>query len=151
MKNTSLLLAIFIGTMAFAQDDELPAEISKAFNAKYVDAQNIIWDITDNMYEIEFEIGTFSYTTFFSNSAEWVETAKIISDMEVPAAAINAINKKYPESDIVYAEFVENNKNEKFFRLNTMNEKGDYVINVTSEGKILSSKEQITDPEEEGD
>lgn len=151
MKNTSLLLALLIGSMVFAQDEELPAEISKAFKAKYVDAQNIIWDIIDNTYEIEFEIGSFSYTSFFSNSAEWIETAKIISDMDVPTTAINAINKKYPESEIVYAEFVENNKNEKFFRLNTFNEKGDYVINVTSEGIILSSKEQINSTEEEGD
>ncbi len=139
-----IILAIFFNTWANTQDDELPAKVNEAFNLKYPKAKNVYWDLEDNNYKIEFEIFPDTYTAFFSETGKWFETAKIISDPDIPEKAVTAINKEYPDFEIYYSEYVENQKGEKFYRINSYAEDADYTINVTGEGIILNTEKKVS-------
>ncbi len=136
-KTIFVLIAMFISSMAFSQDGELPSKVDNALNAKYPEAKNKTWNLEGNNYKIEFEELSETYTVIYTDNGIWVETAKIISDSDLSEKALEAINKKYPGTDIFYSELVENAKGEIFFRVNTYTNDADYIINVTEEGSIL--------------
>ncbi len=143
-------LAMFIYSMAYSQDEEIPEKVDNAFKLKYPKAKNVYWYSEDNNYKIEFDVLVNTYTAIYSKDGTWVETAKVISDTDVPGKVISAINKKYPECEISYAEYVENGKGEKYYRINSYTEEADYIINVTGEGTILSADKKAStyDPNE---
>lgn len=135
---------MFVHALAYTQEDELPAKVNNAFKLKYPKAKSVYWYFEDSIYKIEFEISSDTYTAIFSESGQWVETAKVISDFDVPATVIAAINKKFPGSEISYAEYVENGKGEKYYRINSYTEDADYIINVTGEGTILNAEKKLS-------
>lgn len=138
-----ILLAGLIIVPAFTQDNELPAKVDEAFKTKYPKAKSVYGYSEENNYKIEFEISQDTYTAIYSESGNWIETAKIISDSEVPAKAISTINKKHQDIQISYAELIENSKAEKYYRLNCYTDEADYIINVTAEGTILHTEKKI--------
>ena len=96
MKKTFFsLLAALICTSVFTQDEELPAKVGNVFKLKYPEAKSIYWYPTENCYKIEFEISQDTYTAIYSENGNWIETAKVISDSEVPDKAIQAVKKTY--------------------------------------------------------
>jgi hypothetical protein len=135
---------MIIGFIALAQIEELPAKIGKAFYAKYPEATNVLWLLNEKHYEIDFEISPDSYTTIYSEDGKWMETAKMILDIEVPDEAIDAVIIKYPNHEISYAEFVEKVNGEKFYRLFCSNENAFFIINVTVDGIILYTDKKVS-------
>ncbi len=111
-----IIIAMCLNTLAFTQDDKLPSKIDDIFKAKYPKAKNVNWISDSDNYKIEFELSSNSYTAIYSIIGIWIETSKSISNSEIPVKVSSIINKKYPDSEISYAEFVENAKGEKFYR-----------------------------------
>ena len=137
------LLAALISTCIYSQDEELPSKVDNAFKLKYPDAKNVYWYTVEDGYGLEFEISTDTYTATYSENGSWIETAKVISDSDVPFEVVNAVRKKYPHVDISYAEKVETAKEEKYYRLNCYSEDADYIIDVSAEGTILHTNKSV--------
>lgn len=138
-----ILLAGLLICPVFAQDDELPAKVNETFKTKYPKAKSVYSYSDGESYKIEFEISPDNYTAIFSENGTWVETAKVIPDNDVPTKAVSAINKKYEDIQISYAELVETAKSGKFYRLNCYADDADYIINVTTEGTIQNATKVV--------
>jgi len=141
MKNIHLILAMLICTMTFAQEEPLPNEINDSFYAKYPKAKYISWYNDGDNYKIDFEILSDNFTALFSNDGSWMETGKIISDLEIPDAVLSSIEKEFPDNEISYGEFIENNTGGKFYRISIYSDEDYYTINLTSDGKIMHVEE----------
>ena len=137
MKNIHLILAVLICTMTFAQEEPLPHEISDSFYAKYPKAKYVSWYNDGDNYKIDFEISSDNFTALYTNDGLWMETGRIISDLEIPDAVLSSIDKKFPDNEISYGEFIENNTGEKFFRISIFSDESYYTISLTPDGKIL--------------
>ena len=134
-----ITLFVMLYSVAYSQIDELPEKVDNSFKTKYPGAKNVYWDQDNDNYRIEFEISSDTYNAIYTGSGGWIETAKIISDTEIPANVISAVSKSYPECSISYAEYIETGKGEKFYRVNSFTDEADYKINIDSNGKILST------------
>ena len=141
MKNIHLILAVLICTMTFAQEEPLPHEISDSFYAKYPKAKYVSWYNEDDNYKIDFEISGDSFTAIFTIDGSWIETGKIISDLEIPDAVLSSIEKEFPDNEISYGEFVENNTGEKFYKISVYSDEEYHTINLTPDGKIMHVEE----------
>jgi hypothetical protein len=144
------LLAGLLFAPVFAQDDELPSKVNEAFKTKYPKAKSVYGFADNNNYKIEFEIAHDTYTAIYSENGNWIETSKVISDDEVPAKAVSALNKKYQGIEISYAELVESAKDGKFYRVNCYTDEADYIINVTTEGTVLNTEKKSNTYDFEG-
>ncbi len=132
-----LILAMLICTMTFAQEEPLPNEISDSFYAKYPKARYVSWYNDGDNYKIDFEISSDSFTAIYTNDGSWTETGKIISDLEIPDAVLSSIDKEFPDNEISYGEFIENNTGEKFYRISVYSDDNYYTIGLTPDGKII--------------
>ena len=141
MKKQLIILLLLIGSMAYSQNDTIPICVKDAFKTKFPGAKNIYWYHEHGHCRIEFDLLSDSYIVLYTETGEWIETGKIISDLEIPAIINSAVKKKYPKCQISFAEMVVNKKGESFFRINSFNCDSDLVINVNDEGKIISIEE----------
>lgn len=142
MKKVFIFLIMCIATMAYAQDEETPMCVKEAFKTKFPGAKNVYWYPEETRCRIEFDLLADSYIVIYSKTGEWLETGKIVSDMEIPAIVTSSVKKKYPNCQISFAEMVVNKKGESFYRINSFNCDADLMINVNEDGKIISTEEK---------
>ncbi len=138
MKKSFLLINILICIKLIAQQGDLPYAIDSSFAAKYPGAVNVNW-YTDNFtYKIEFEAESIYYTAVYLINGQWLRTSSVLEYMQIPVYIKKVISEEYPELEISDAEYIENNANEKFYRINAYSHTTDYYIDVSPEGKILN-------------
>lgn len=139
MKKTLFIsLFVLISTIVFSQYDELPSAVDNAFKEKYPKAKNVDWYFEDNNYRIEFELKLTNHIAIFSEEGTWIESVTTVSD--VPVKVTKGLNKKYPDHEISNAEYVETNKGEKYYRINSYDDNADYLIRISPEGVIIDNK-----------
>ena len=136
-----MVLFALISITGYSQT-ELPAEVDQAFRNKFSTAKDIQSCKENNLYSIEFILKNDYYTAVFDQSGTWIETARIISDMEVPAPVISAAKKIYPNMFVSFTESVETMNSEKFLRVHGCTEGAEIIVNITKEGKIISTQEK---------
>jgi hypothetical protein len=125
------LVIILFGLMVcplYAQDDILPANIDEAFRVKYPKASDLEWRLEGDLYIMEFYRGGTMYTGVFNNNGDWIETAEVIADTDIPMAVQNYIKSKYPDSAVSYSEKVEAAGNKSFYRVNLEDPNGTFVV-----------------------
>jgi hypothetical protein len=130
------------GTLVLAQEDPLPEKVNNSFYAKYPKADYVSWYADDFTCRIDFEIVPDNYTATYTKDGAWLETSQIISDQDIPQAVLSVITGQYPESELSYAEYIENNNNEKYYRINVYSENAFTTISLTGDGKILTKEEE---------
>ena len=136
-----MLMAMLTTTMAEGQDP-LPQAVDQAFKSRFSKAKDVSWFREYACYVFEFEIPPEMYSAAFDESGNWIETARIINDMDVPSPVNNLVKKQYPKMIVSYTETVETSKSEKFFRVHGCSDGAEHTINITKEGKILSSRDK---------
>ena len=62
--------------------------------------------------------------------------------MDVTPPVNSLVKKQYPKMIVTYTETVETSKSEKYFRVHGCSDGAEHTINITKEGKILSSREK---------
>jgi Putative beta-lactamase-inhibitor-like, PepSY-like len=103
-----LLLYPCMAMAAYAQKVNVPADVTKAFNAKFPGAIDIKWGKENaKEYEAEFKLNGTTVSANFGVDGKWTETESTITAGELPAAVSNSINTKYPGAVIYLAEKIE--------------------------------------------
>ncbi len=134
-----MMVTLLLGAMALsAQTEQLPDKIREAFDARFPGAKNMDWYLTNENYSIEFDQKGDSYTVIYSREGDWKETAIVISDLDIPSTVTGSVNKQCPGNELAYAESVENDKGNKFYRIHCFNEKADFIFDVTAAGEVLT-------------
>jgi hypothetical protein len=142
MKHLIMMMMVILTGIASHGQDPLPQAVDQAFKTRFGKAKDVNWYREYACYVFEFEIPPEMYSAAFDESGNWIETAQIINDMDVPTAVTSMIKKQYPKMVITYTETVETSKSEKYFRVHGCSDGAEHTININKEGKILSSRDK---------
>ncbi len=145
MKNVLVIIMVLVSISGYAQEKKLPPGVDSAFHAKYADTRIASWWVEEESYFLDFSLKGHSYIAAYDTKGNWIETAEIISEFEIPQAMRDFIKKKYPSAQMSYCELVEKAGVNKFFRANLL-DKG-YVLHVIccdKDGKNIVVQEPIT-------
>ena len=74
------------------------------------------------------------YSAVFKTDGTWLETAEMISDMDLPASLRDYIRKNYPQGSISYSEKVQSNDKTQFLRVNLDFKESSYIIRSNLDG-----------------
>lgn len=136
-----ILMFSMTGALVCGQE-ELPQAVDQAFKARYSTAKDVSWYKEYACFVFEFEISPELYSAAFDKDGNWIESTMIINDLDVPSTVTNTVKKQYPKMTVSYTETVETAKSEKFFRVHGCSDGAEHIINITREGKILSSRDK---------
>jgi hypothetical protein len=136
-----ILMVMLTGTLTHGQE-VLPPAVDQAFKTRFSKAKDVSWFREYACYVFEFEIPPELYSAAFDEKGNWIETARIINDMDVPSPVTSLVKKQYPKMIVSYTEAVETSTSEKFFRVHGCSDGAEHTINITKEGSILSSRDK---------
>lgn len=122
MKKIFLMALISLSITVFAQEDNLPAKVEKAFSTQYPNAFIDNWISDERTYYLEFYVKGNMYTAVYTEDGVWKETSEIISDTDIPEKLKLFIKKNYSDLNIDYSEKVQQENSAFFIRVNLSNE-----------------------------
>ncbi|HAF29452.1 MAG TPA: hypothetical protein DCG75_10435 [Bacteroidales bacterium] len=143
MKKIVFLLLVSLSATIYAQDDNLPESITKAFSDKFPNLKIDNWTSNNEQFYIEFYLkGTF-YTSVFDEKGQWIETSEIISDSDIPPQLKDYLNRNYSSGEIAYSEKVENPKSVYFIRVNYSLNDQNIIIKCNLNGSKIEILENL--------
>ena len=145
MRIQACIILIATSLYLSAQETELPRDVQAAFKSKYPDQPIDSWNAGDGQYSLDFYRGGTMFTAVFKEDGTWMETAEIISDMDLPATVQDYIKKNYAQGSISYSERVERNDKSRFLRINLDFKDASYIIQSNLDGTNISARKAGTD------
>lgn len=142
-----VLLGVFIvaSSALFAQN--VPANVSSAFSAKFPNAEDAEWDQYNSNYEVSFYDGETAKTALFTKDGKYKECRTSID--EAPAAVIKAVEAKCNGALIDGITLVEMADGTAKYEITASSEDASYNVVADTSGKILSSEKVADDYEDE--
>ena len=110
MKTFAVTFIFSAGALvSYAQKDidisEVPATVQEAFQAEFVDATDVEWEMSNNQYEVEFEKqDDTDYHVLFDASGNMLGQKQEIEETALPTEVVTAIKKDYPDYEVDDAE-----------------------------------------------
>lgn len=144
MRKLTLLLAVLLSTAVYSQDASSKAK--EALKKKYPAATGIEVNKAGKGYEAEFELDENYLLAKFDEKGNWTETRIPVSEDEMPAKAKSACTKKYPDGYIESVEKCEKLSSTEYEVIVNNNDVA-YILTVTQDGSITSSKELYAEDE----
>lgn len=95
LMSAALLLGAAVVAPAQGQGSVAPQNIAEAFAQKYPKAEDVSWEGLDDVYIASFLANDYYCDAFFDKAGNWVETATIIDEVDVPKPVITAVKSKY--------------------------------------------------------
>ena len=121
MKSKLMLLglALFTGfSVIQAQVVTIPESSKKSFNEKYPTATKVDWSNNVTSYVARFNVGDVGYTAHYHLDGTWDYTERSLQKSQLPAPVLEAYSKsRIADWEYVSSGYVENNKNEKCYRI----------------------------------
>lgn len=74
-----------------------PSAIQQKFNSDFPSALDIDWEVSENIYEVEFEIKRKDYKAFYDDKGNLLMYSQEISKTELPAVIKNIAESKHPK------------------------------------------------------
>ncbi|MFA8437229.1 MAG: hypothetical protein ACEPOZ_22205 [Marinifilaceae bacterium] len=149
-KVLSILLVLFAFTV-YGEGPVVPKLVKENFEHKFELAEDVTWEIQNGLFEATFYLEEDLIIALFTSKGEWVETATNIYSDEITDVVLNALTEKFDDYNIENAYRVENNTDEKFFRITIGTEEENYLVNVLKSGKILNFKKIVLTVNDEED
>lgn len=144
MKKQILILGvtIAIASIVRAQDipqSQVPSVIVNEFNKQFPKATDVEWEMVDNFYNVDFEIGwNTDHEVWYNTEGKIVKHKEDISKSELPKAVNDRIRADFSSHSINDLERISDNGQIIYkMELNALT-KPDWEIVIDSEGKILS-------------
>ena len=148
MKRTFLIITSLVFVL-FACAQTPPKSVSDNFNKKFAGATKVKWGQEDEKeWEAEFKMNGKEMSASFDNEGKWMNTEAVISEKDLPAAALKAVKDAYPNWKIESVESIETPEM-KAYELGIEKGKEELEITVTADGKITSKKEVEEEDEED--
>ncbi|MDE5421081.1 hypothetical protein L3073_02550 [Ancylomarina sp. DW003] len=150
MKTILLLLIGFIPSLVFGQHIDVPKKVTKTFEEKFQDVEDLSWNTKNDNFEASFYLNDIYTLSLYTKQGVWLETASATNPYEIPTGLVDKIYNTYSESEIERIFDVETFKNTHFFRIELTDEKTHYLITVTHKGVITEiSKTALNNYDEE--
>jgi hypothetical protein len=149
MKKTILIIAaLAFGLFACAQNP--PKAVSESFAKKFNGATKVKWETEEeNEWEAEFKMEGKEMSSCFDNTGKWLNTEAVLSEKELPADILKAVQTSYPGWKIESVESYETAEM-KGYELGIEKGKEELEIQVSSDGKIKINNES-KEEEEDGE
>lgn len=132
------LIALAVGTTAFAAPEASSLKVSEHFAASFSKAKNVSWK-SDSRYEkVSFELGNEKVNAFYDLGGELIGTSKNVAFDKLPKAAIETITTKYTFPVYQVKDCIEfvNASNEKNYYV-SFNKSGEtVVVEITKSGMV---------------
>jgi hypothetical protein len=100
--NEEIVQAIEKHKASRSYDVAPPAALLQKFHADFPKARDVEWETAGDVYEVEFEIGTFEigsrdYDAYYDATGNLLMVVEEIRRSELPAIVKNAAENKYPK------------------------------------------------------
>lgn len=86
---------------------QVPPTITSSFDSKYEGVQNADWSMENEVYKAKFDKEGKEMHAEFSPEGEWLETATIVKEEDLPASASEFITQNYAEFEIEKSKKIE--------------------------------------------
>jgi hypothetical protein len=135
MKKAIIIFAALCLQLGVFAQTSVPANIQKAFKAKYAKAEQVDWIIGD------FFVATFWEADFykeanFSQSGEWNSTSTVIEETDLPAQVSEKLQENLGDTFITYILKVETSEG-KTYVIDLSTDAENLQVTTDLEGNIL--------------
>ncbi len=93
----SLFIALTVLSSFFAQAANHPKDVSpeaiKSFERTFVNAREVYWTITENMYKVTFQVAGQYATAYYNPQGTLLVVTRNISSLQLPVVLLSAIKK----------------------------------------------------------
>jgi len=137
-----VLLAVFISTVAFSNNVQIPDHVSTAFTSKFPGVEDVNWKREFNMFRAEFTQKNKTMTALFSTDGKWVETATYIQENQLPEKTLEEIDWYYDNALIISSRKAKDYKSTNFYRVTVETGEAFYFLKIDEEGDIIDTSVQ---------
>lgn len=126
---TTVAIAILATANASAQkmeESKVPANIVKAFKAKYPKTEKVKWELEKANYEAEFELNEVETSVTLDAKGNIIETESEIPVAQLPKAVAEYMSKNAPKEKIKEAAIIIDAKGTKMYEAEV--DKKDYLF-----------------------
>ncbi len=124
----------FLSCLLFGCKNLPDNHVLLAFQEKFPDTKNVIWEEENEGWEAHFNIQGVEHWVDFDITGKWLETEKQIVIDEIPEIVMNALKTKYSGSK-VYKVYVEENQDGVIYEFEFKEE--DMEVEIDESGNFL--------------
>ena len=136
-----LAASLFYSITSFAQDihtDEVPSVVRNSFKQQFPKAMDVEWELKDQLYKVEFEIGRKDHEAWINSTGGIVKHKQDITEGELPKEVTASISKNYKGYRIDDVERIESNKKFSYkVELKTLSKEQDVIFDQS--GKVIET------------
>jgi len=136
-----LAASLFYSVISFAQDihtDEVPSVVRNSFKQQFPKAMDVEWELKDQLYKVEFEIGRKDHEAWINSTGGIVKHKQDITEKELPKEVTASISKNYKGYRIDDVERIESNKKFSYkVELKTLSKEQDVIFDQS--GKVIET------------
>ncbi|WP_163358224.1 membrane lipoprotein lipid attachment site-containing protein [Dysgonomonas sp. 25] len=122
----------------YAQDVAPSGELSARFVADFPNARDVEWEMAQNIYEVDFEIGHVDYEAYYDKEGNLLSYSFEIYESDLPAVVKNATIAKYP--DYVFEDMTRIYKGTKILYKVEIEREKNVELLVLDNGTIIKEK-----------
>ena len=133
---------------AFAKQSA-PDAVTKAFQAKYPDAQHVEWEMEENNeWEAEFKANGEKLSACFDESGTWLKTEKEMKKSDLPSSVKDSLDDKFKNYELEEVESLET-PDFNGYEIELEQNETEIEIWVTASGKITIKGEKDDDDDDD--
>lgn len=146
MKKTVFLPLMFAVVMLSScmknpTNENVPAPVILAFESKFPDMENVVWNMTDKGgWEAKFSVYHQGYSAVFDPKGNWIETDHKIIKSAVPLNVKLALHDNYNEYEIEDV-FVAERRSGKFCEMAIMTHGHEIDVEANFDGQLTGERE----------
>lgn len=111
-----LFIIMLLATTAMGCDNdiplsEIPSVVENTFESHFPNAMDVEWEAHGNDFEVDFEMGKTDYSARIDNAGTMLGYKYEISNTEIPASIITALNTEYSNKEWDDPEILVNGEN----------------------------------------
>ncbi|MBU0765083.1 MAG: PepSY-like domain-containing protein [Bacteroidetes bacterium] len=149
MRTLLFFVSILIAAYVAAQD--IPGNITDAFEQKFKGAQNVEWNRIDDNFEATFFLDDEIKTVVFDKSARLVMTKiELMSEADLPVKVVKVYMTAYPDAYAYRFLKIETPDNKVSYEVEITKNDEVYILHISADGKITDTeKVEISDAGED--
>ena len=139
------LIAVAIGTSAFADGTKLTYKVLNHFKTEFSGAENVTWKLDNNFAKASFVYDGEKMEAFYNTEGDLIGTSRVFAFDKLPKSALATITKKYPYPPYKLNECIEftNAEGEKNYFVGFETSSESLVLQVGTTGDVSVFKKTI--------
>ena len=132
------LIAIAIGTSAYAGPTTISTKVNDHFTAAFTNAKNVTWKSDQNFDKVSFVLDGVKVQAFYDVEGELIGTSKTFAFDKLPKSALEIITTKYTYPNYQLRDCIEfvNATNERNYYVSFSKQNETVVLEITRGGMV---------------